>query len=294
MITHDVIIVGAGPVGLVVACELAQAGVDAALVDRSPRDHSSGHSRANVVWTRNLELLNRIGVTDRLIEEGHRIRGTSFHADGVALGSASLASLSDTPYPFALMIPQGTTERVLHERAQELGVQLYPGLTLEDLSADPDGVTAAFEGQGGPVILRSRWLVGADGVRSTVRELAGIESRSSAPDVTFAICDAHLDTPLSGQHSHYLWSSYGAMAVGPMGGALHRLAVNAPHDVGTPDGDHFARRLREVGGPRHAIRGSSGAPASGWCVTSPRPSGRGGSCWPGMRRTSSVRPAARA
>ncbi|MCF1506674.1 FAD-dependent monooxygenase [Streptomyces glomeratus] len=226
----SVLVVGAGPVGLVVACELLQRGVEVRVVDAG-RGHSA-HSRANVVWPRNLELLDRIGVTDDLLGIGHRLAGTAWYSGGRRLATAWMSKLADSPYPFALTISQNDTERVLRRRLETLGGTVEEGVRLSSLDNAAGGPSVKLEHEGGRVEeLEPGWLVGADGAHSTVRKELGIAYDGPPVDVSFAITDARLTTSLSEDLSHYCYAPSGAIVLGPMGDGVHRIALNVPHDA---------------------------------------------------------------
>ncbi|MFC8519757.1 FAD-dependent monooxygenase [Streptomyces sp. NPDC057257] len=159
----DVLVVGAGPTGLLLAAELAQAGVAATLVER--RAEESNLTRAFAVHARTLELLDCRSLADELI------------AGGVTIDSVRLFGRADldlgrlpTRFPYVLVTPQYETERVLRERAQALGVDVRPGTELVSLRQDSDGVDAELRTPDGSLRTeRAAYLVGTDGVHSTVR-----------------------------------------------------------------------------------------------------------------------------
>ncbi|MER7956874.1 FAD-dependent monooxygenase [Streptomyces sp. NPDC096030] len=227
---RPVLVVGAGPVGLLVACELLQRDIPVRVVDAG-RGHSA-HSRANVIWPRNLELLDRIGVTDELLATGHRLAGTAFYSRGRRLATAWMSRLPDSPYPFALTIPQHDTERVLRRRLAALGGTLEEGVRLTALDNTADGPAVKLEHDDGRIEeLEPGWLVGADGAHSTVRKELGIAYDGPPVDVSFAITDARLSTSLPEDLSHYCYAPSGAIVLGPMGDGVHRIALNVPHDA---------------------------------------------------------------
>lgn len=225
----DVLIVGAGPVGLLLGCELLQRGVRVRLIDA---DRSrTAQSRANVIWPRNLELMRRIGVTGELVARGHRLAGTAFYSRGRLLGTAWMSRLDDAPYPFALTLSQNETEDVLHSRLEALGGTVEDGVRL--VSVDNSGRRPAVKLEhrdGRTEEAEPDWLIGADGAHSTVRKQLGIGYTGPQVDVSFAITDAVLSTDLSADLSHYCYAPSGAIVLGPMGGGVHRIAVNVPHD----------------------------------------------------------------
>lgn len=223
-----VLVVGAGPVGLVVACELLQQGVPVRVVDANR--HHSLHSRAISVWPRVLEVLRRIDVADALVARGHRVGGVGYYSSGRLLGTARLDRLADTPYPFGLMLAQSRTEEVLEKRLAELGGTVERGVRLTGLRQLPDRCAVTLEHEDGAAEeTEVPWLVGADGAHSTTRKLLGIAFEGDQPDVSFAIADAHVDGDLSDRLLGYCYSPRGSLALGPLGDDVFRLAVSVPH-----------------------------------------------------------------
>ncbi|MFF4170811.1 FAD-dependent monooxygenase [Streptomyces sp. NPDC001744] len=250
---RPVLVVGAGPVGLVVACELLQQGVPVRVVDAG-RGHTA-HSRANVVWPRNLELLDRIGVTEELLDTGHRLAGTAFYSRGRRLATAWMSRLPDSPYPFALTLAQSDTEGVLRRRLAALGGTVEQGVRLTALDNAADGPAVTLEHEDGRTEeVEPAWLVGADGAHSTVRKELGIGYDGPPVDVSFAITDARLTTTLSEDLSHYCYAPSGAMVLGPMGGGVHRIALNVPHDAYDEDNPPPREMFQQVVDDRAAGR----------------------------------------
>ena len=157
----DVVIAGAGPAGLMLACELATAGVPTLLLEREPRrpDYCRGFN----LNARSLDVFDRRGIADRFIAEGHKVPLTSFGGLPAPLELGSL----DWDHPYTLGIPQTRVEEILEERAIELGVDVRRGEELRTFEQDEDGVTVNGA-------IRAKYLVGCDGSRSAVRKIAGI------------------------------------------------------------------------------------------------------------------------
>src|SRR5882757_8999458 len=116
-----VLIVGAGPVGMTMACELARYGVPLRIVDKAAA--RTDKSKALVLWSRTLELLDRGGGSAPFVDAGFKSVAMNFIADGKLIGRVSMDSVN-SPYPYALMLPQCDTERLLEERLQSLGVTI--------------------------------------------------------------------------------------------------------------------------------------------------------------------------
>jgi 2-polyprenyl-6-methoxyphenol hydroxylase-like FAD-dependent oxidoreductase len=161
----DVLVTGAGPAGLLLAAELALAGVRTTVVERNPE--KPPYCRGFNLNSRSLDLLARRGLAEGLVAEGHRVP----HAPATGMPEPLLLDGAATGHPFSLGIPQTRVEEVLEARALELGAELLPGHELKSFTQDEDGVTTVIHN--GRTI-RARYLVGCDGGRSTVRKQAGI------------------------------------------------------------------------------------------------------------------------
>ena len=176
--TVDVIVVGGGPTGVMLACELRLHGVRVVVLERLAEP--SAHSRGLGLHTRTVEVLDQRGLLERFLAVGQRFSAGG-HFGGV---SKPWPDGMDTAHPYGLVIPQPVTERLLNERAVELGVELRRGHEVVGLSQDEEGVTVevarppagGVEGAPGArgARLRSRYLVGCDGAHSVVRKRLGV------------------------------------------------------------------------------------------------------------------------
>ena len=165
----DVLVVGAGPTGMLLAGDLATAGLRVTLVERRPRGISN-MTRAFGVHARTLEQLDARGLADDLVATGTPI--TRMRLFGrLALDLTRLPSR----FAYLLITPQYEVERLLERRVLSTGVDVRHDTELRGLRQDADGVTAEFTGpEGAPLTLRARYLVGTDGVRSAVRTALGL------------------------------------------------------------------------------------------------------------------------
>ncbi|WP_282693087.1 FAD-dependent oxidoreductase [Streptomyces sp. CC208A] len=182
----DVIVVGAGPTGLLLAGDLAAAGLDVTLVERRPAGRSN-LTRAFGVHARTLELLDNRGLADALEATGTPITRMRL------FGHLSL-DLTRLPSRFdhLLITPQYEVEHLLEKRATTAGVTFRHGTALEALHQDADGVTAELTGPDGPLTLRARHLVGTDGHRSTVRTALGLPFPGTSVIRSIVLADVRL------------------------------------------------------------------------------------------------------
>lgn len=218
----EVVIVGGGPVGLWLACELALAKVNVAVLER--RAEPVTQSRALAIQGRTLEVFALRGLADRFLSRGRPIPKGHFGALETPLDF----SVFDTRFPFTLLLPQATTEALLEERALELGVEIRRGHLVEAAKPCPDGVV--LEGQNGEASFRfsARYVVGADGARSMVRRAAGIDFAGHPAQHAFMLAEVVLDAPPV-QPLVTMVNEAGALIVAPRGdGVHHRVVVDAP------------------------------------------------------------------
>jgi 2-polyprenyl-6-methoxyphenol hydroxylase-like FAD-dependent oxidoreductase len=227
----DVLVVGAGPTGLTLAASLVQRGIATTVVDRQPAGANT--SRAAVVNARSLEVLEGLDVARRLVKEGVEAPLFSIRDGARTLIPIDFGPLP-TAYPYSLMVPQSTTERLLLERLTELGGSVVRPRVLTTLRQDADGVTATFEDGG---VLRARYAVGADGMHSIVREQAGIGFEGNAYDESFALADVRLTGDVPTDEVILYWATAGLTVVAPLPGGVYRIVApvaEAPESPSAP------------------------------------------------------------
>jgi 2-polyprenyl-6-methoxyphenol hydroxylase-like FAD-dependent oxidoreductase len=219
MYDTDVLIVGAGPSGLTLAASLVKKGVATTVVDRQPAGANT--SRAAVVNARTLEVLEDLDVARRLVKEGIQAPGFSIRDRARTLIPIDFSELP-TDYPYSLMVPQSTTEKLLLDRLVELGGSVIRPKTLSSITQDADGVTATFDD--GDVI-RARYAVGADGIHSTVREQAGIGFEGGVYDESFMLADVRLSGEAPLDEVILFWAKAGLTVVAPLPGDIFRIVA---------------------------------------------------------------------
>ena len=219
MYDADVLIVGAGPSGLTLAASLVKKGVATTVVDRQPAGANT--SRAAVVNARTLEVLDDLDVSRRLVKEGMQAPRFTIR-DGRRTLIPVDFSVLPTDYPYSLMVPQATTEGLLLDRLTELGGRVVRPKTLTSVTQAADGVTATFED--GDVI-RARYVVGTDGIHSTVREQAGIGFEGGVYQELFTLADVRLGGEAPVDEVMLFWAKAGLTVVAPLPGDIHRIVA---------------------------------------------------------------------
>ncbi|WP_270889768.1 FAD-dependent oxidoreductase [Pedococcus sp. 5OH_020] len=162
---NDVVVVGGGPTGLMLAGELALAGIDVAIVERRPTPELVG-SRGGGFHSRTIEILDQRGIADRFLDEGRTVQTVTF--------GNTVLDVSDFPtrHPYTLALFQNHVERILLGWVESLAVPVHRGQEVTGFSQDDTGVDLQLAG--GPP-MRTAYLVGADGGRSVIRRTAGID-----------------------------------------------------------------------------------------------------------------------
>jgi 2-polyprenyl-6-methoxyphenol hydroxylase-like FAD-dependent oxidoreductase len=245
----DILVVGAGPAGLALAVSLTQQGREVTIVDaQAESDHTS---RAAVVHARTLEVLEPLGVAKPLVERGIPLERFAIRDRDRLLLSIPFDALPSA-YPFTLMVSQAVTEEVLLDRLVELGGRVLRPLRLATIEPDTDGVTATFAGG---ERIRASYVVGADGMASTVRDQAGIGFAGGEYAESFALADVRLTNGAMPDGEVILYfSPAGMMVAAPLPGGIYRLVAAVDEAPQHPDAA-FVQTLLDSRGPEahHAV-----------------------------------------
>jgi 2-polyprenyl-6-methoxyphenol hydroxylase-like FAD-dependent oxidoreductase len=245
----DVLVVGAGPTGLAVAATLAGRGVEVTVVDR--RERPPVTSRAAVVHAHTLDVLDRIGAAAPMVERGLPApRFTVRDRDRVLLGVPF--DTLPSRHAYALLLSQAQTEAVLADRLTALGGRVLRPYEIIGLVPDGEGVTVRFAGG---ETLRARWVVGADGMHSTVRELAGVPFGGPAdPGESFLLADVRVESALPRDQVSLFLARQGPLVWAPLPDGTVRLVATVPEAPAEPGIAHFQALLDERGPARRPDR----------------------------------------
>ncbi len=203
----DVLVVGAGPTGLMLANQLARRGIRPLIIDR----HSgpAQQSRAMAVQARTLEIYAAMGLADAAVARGAIGAGANIWANGRWRARVPIGDVgrSISPFPYVLMLGQDENERILGARLAEQGVDILWNTELLSFRQKPEGVDGIVKlPDGDERAVRAAWVAGCDGARSTVRERAGIGFPGAPYEHTFFVADTEAVGPMKpAELNVYLW-----------------------------------------------------------------------------------------
>lgn len=239
-----VLIVGAGPVGLCLACELARYGVPFRLIDKRPEPSKT--SKALGIHARSLEMLEDMGLVERFIERGLKVGRINFYADGKPLTHVKLSEV-DSPFNFTLDLPQSQTEAIFIERLAELGHPVERYVELIKLEQGPDEVSVELHKKGG-VIEKSAYpyVIGCDGAHSTVRKALGLPFEGDAYDEHFALADVHIDSSLAPDEMHMFLHQDGFLILFPMRDKRFRVVATIAGEAEPQLDEAFIQQLMDA------------------------------------------------
>lgn len=216
----SVIIVGAGPTGLMLAGDLAEAGADVTLLEK--RAEESNLTRAFALHARTLELFDMRGIADEIVDQGFEVSGVR-----VDLGGGETALDLDHPesrFKYVLTVAQARTETLLQRRAEDLGVRIRRGAEVVGLEQDGDGVTLSVRTRDGAHTERASYVVGADGAHSVVRRLLGVGFSGRSYDTHIILADVRPDQELPPAINPYMGAD-GVALLPPYGDGWFRAIV---------------------------------------------------------------------
>lgn len=238
----SVLISGAGPIGMTMANELARYGVSVRIVDKAPQ--RTDKSKALVLWPRTLELLDHGGYVEPFLEAGNIAHGAQL-SDGKNVVARVRMDGIDTRYPYALMIAQSETERVLEECLASRGVKVERSVSMESFAEKSSGLEAVLrKSDGSTETVQADWLLGCDGAHSTTRHALGFAFEGSTQDSDWYLADVHITGLEPTDSLHIFWHRDGILAFFPISAGRWRVIADLGPASGS--GHHPDPTLEEV------------------------------------------------
>ncbi len=190
-VNDPILVVGGRTTGLMMAAELARHGASVRIVDRSPG--IDPHSRATLLHSRTLEILDSLGIAEQVTEIGQPMRRIRLYANGKFVGQSQEDAV-DSPFPCGVALSQAKTEAILERHLNNLGVAVERSTQLTAMDQHTAGVRATLEYAGGrQEIVETPWLIGCDGAHSTVRHLIAEEFAGESDSFPYMLIDAIVD-----------------------------------------------------------------------------------------------------
>ena len=240
--THtDVLIVGAGPTGLMLANQLARRGVRSLIIDKNPGP--SIHTKALGVQARTLEIYSHLGIAERALELGTKATGANLWVEARRVARIPLGDIGRdlSPFPFLLILGQDDNERLLGEALRTHDIDVEWNTELVDLVQTTEHVTATLKRTDGSQLeVAADWVAGCDGPHSAVRTLNKIDFVGAPYEHVFFVADTHVTGPMTpGELNIYLWRG-GFHLFFPMRGTDHwRVVGILPPNLQTRDDLEF-------------------------------------------------------
>ncbi len=231
MARSDVLIIGAGPTGLVLALWLAKLGVKVRIVDKTSEPGTT--SRALAVQARTLELYRQLDLADAVVERGHKVPAVNLWVKGERAARLPFETIGEglTRYAFLEIFPQDQHERLLTERLEELGVSVERRTELTSFREEQDHIAARLRGAGGQEeICEASYIAGCDGARSTVRETLGTGYPGGTYRQVFYVADIEGAGPAVNGELHVDLDEADFLAVFPLAGEGRARLVGTVRD----------------------------------------------------------------
>ena len=242
-IDTDVLIVGAGPVGLFLANECSRRGLRWRLVET--RSSQSVHSKALAIFPRTLEIFDMAGLVGPFLEKANRVTSVAVVAHGRPLAHMRFAP-DESPYAFIAMVPQDVTERLLVEHLQRKGAAVEYETTFVSAAEQDDCVSVTVERKGDPIKLRASFVVGCDGAHSAVRHLLNLPFEGAEYDASFVLADIETNETLPADELQLCPSELGPLAIFPMSATRRRIVATIEDTEGdTPSLDLVRKVLAQ-------------------------------------------------
>jgi len=218
----DVLIVGAGPVGLLLANECARRGLRYRIVES--QQTQSEHSKALAIFPRTLEILDMAGLVDPFLEAANRVTSVAILTHERALAHMRFMP-EQSPYAFIAMVPQDQTERILARQLGARGGVIEYGTSFVSATQRREAVDVVLENGGRRLSLAAAFVVGCDGAHSTMRHLLDLPFAGASYDDTFLLADIETNQALPASELQLCPSIFGPVAIFPMSATRRRVVA---------------------------------------------------------------------
>jgi 2-polyprenyl-6-methoxyphenol hydroxylase-like FAD-dependent oxidoreductase len=245
----DVLIVGAGPVGLFLANECARRGLRSQIVES--RSAQSDHSKALAIFPRTLEIFDMAGIVGPFLKAANRVTSVAVIAHGRRLAHMPFAP-EESPYPFIAMVPQDITERLLVEQLQYRGGAVEYETSFVSAVQHGDFVSTTLDRNGQRSELTAAFVVGCDGAHSTVRHLLNLPFEGAQYNDLFLLADIESNEALPADELQLCPSEYGPVAIFPMSSTRRRIVATIENAEGDAPSLDLVRKVLSQRGP-HGI-----------------------------------------
>ena len=226
----DVLIVGAGPVGLFLANECARRGMRYRLIEARPTQ--SEHSKALAIFPRTMEIFDMAGVVGPFLQTANRVTAVSVVAHGRTLAHMRFAP-EESPYSFVAMVPQDVTEKLLLEELKRKGGAVEYETSFVSAVQHDGHVTATLDHKGQKLEVTARFVIGCDGAHSAVRHLLDLPFEGAQYHDLFLLADVETNDALPGNELQLCPSEFGPVAIFPMSATRRRIVAT----IQQPEGD---------------------------------------------------------
>src|SRR5215469_1603027 len=242
----DILVVGAGPVGLFLANECARRGLRYRLVETNAAQ--SEHSKALAIFPRTLEIFDMAGVAAPFLDAANRVTNVDVISHQRAIAHMHFAP-EQTPYPFVAMVPQDRTEQLLLEQLRRQGGNLQYETAFVSAEQQPGFVRAALDHRGQPEVLAALFVIGCDGAHSAVRHALNIPFAGAAYEGSFLLADVRTNDRLPADRMQLCPSELGPIAIFPMSATRRRIVATIDHPAGDAPSLELVRKILAERGP---------------------------------------------
>ena len=244
----QVLIVGAGPTGLSLACQLIRYGIDFLIIDK--KETTTPYSKAIGIHARTLEIYEQSGLAEKAVEQGTIVGKTRLMEDGEIRAEIELSKFGEgmSAYPFLLILEQGKHETMLYDHIKANGKGVTWQTELTSFAQTADGVTAELKkADGSTETVAAKFLIGCDGANSMVRHSLGLEFSGGTFERIFYVADVQIDWEYPHDALHLNLSKDNLLGFFPMPGEKHyRIVGNLPEGTEKDEGELLYEEIEQV------------------------------------------------